>query len=72
LEIVIRELGPLLFQLAFGDVPVAFNFEFVHNNVFCVLFLFTANVTPKVFSGLVCWITVNRDPWTALWVLPFR
>jgi hypothetical protein len=35
LEIVIRELGPFLFQLAFGDVPVAFNFEFVHNNAFC-------------------------------------
>jgi hypothetical protein len=31
-EIVIRELRPFLFQLAFGDVPVAFNFEFVHNN----------------------------------------
>ena len=27
LEIVIRELGPLLLQLAFGDVPVAFDFE---------------------------------------------
>jgi hypothetical protein len=54
LEIVIRELGPFLFQLAFGDVPVAFNFEFVHNNSFCILFLFTANVTAKVFSELVC------------------
>jgi hypothetical protein len=53
-EIVIRELGPFLFQLAFGDVPVAFNFEFVHNNSFCILFLFTANVTAKVFSELVC------------------
>ena len=31
-EIVIRELRPFLFQLAFGDVPVAFNFEFVDNN----------------------------------------
>jgi hypothetical protein len=30
LEIVIGEGGPLLFQLAFGDVPVAFDFEFVH------------------------------------------
>jgi hypothetical protein len=30
LQVVIRELGPLLFQLALGDVPVAFNFEFVH------------------------------------------
>ena len=49
LEIAIRELGPLLFQLALGDVPVAFNFEFVHNNSFCFLFLFTANVTAKVF-----------------------
>jgi hypothetical protein len=39
LEIVIRELGPLLFQLALGDVPVALNFEFIHNNSFC-LFVF--------------------------------
>jgi hypothetical protein len=31
LEIVIRELGPLLLQLAFGDVPVAFDFEFSHS-----------------------------------------
>jgi hypothetical protein len=35
LEIVIRELGPLLLQLTFGDVPVAFDFEFVHNTLFC-------------------------------------
>ena len=32
LEIVVRELGPLLFQLALGDVPVAFAFECVHND----------------------------------------
>src|ERR1019366_1167511 len=39
LEIVIRELGPLLFQLALGDVPVAFDFECSHNDCgsFCVL-----------------------------------
>jgi len=30
LEIVIRELGPFLFQFAFGDVPVAFDFECGH------------------------------------------
>jgi hypothetical protein len=33
LEIVIRELGPFLFQLAFGDVPVAFDFECSHNSL---------------------------------------
>src|ERR1035438_541412 len=49
LEIVIRELGPLLFQLALGDVPVAFSFEFVHNNLFRILFLFAASVTAKEF-----------------------
>jgi hypothetical protein len=32
LEIIIRELRPFLFQLALGDVPVAFDFEFVHNS----------------------------------------
>jgi hypothetical protein len=32
LKIVIRELGPFLFQLALGDVPVAFDFECSHNS----------------------------------------
>src|ERR1022692_1725402 len=54
LEIVIRELGPLLFQLALGNVPVALNFEFIHNNSSCILFLFTASVTAKVFSWPSC------------------
>jgi hypothetical protein len=40
LEIVIRELGPLLFQLALGDVPVAFDFECGHNSLVCDLLLF--------------------------------
>ena len=31
LEIVIGERGPLLFELAFGDVPIAFDFEFCHD-----------------------------------------
>jgi hypothetical protein len=31
LEIAISEFGPLLLQLALGDVPVAFNFECRHN-----------------------------------------
>src|ERR1035437_4519680 len=57
LEIVIRELGPLLFQLALGNVPVALNFEFIHNNSSCILF--TASVTAKMFSELVCCITVS-------------
>ena len=36
LEVVVGELGPFFFQLAFGDVPVAFDFECVHNViVFC-------------------------------------
>jgi hypothetical protein len=38
LEIVIRELGPFLFQLALGDVPVAFAFESVHNNSLVFVF----------------------------------
>ena len=33
LEIVIREFGPFLFQLALGDVPVAFNFKCSHNSL---------------------------------------
>ena len=39
LEIVIRELGPLLFQLALGNVPVAFDFECVHSALFCFSFV---------------------------------
>jgi hypothetical protein len=54
LEIVIRKLGPLLFQLALGYVPVAFDFEFVHNTLLCFSFLFAANVTAKVFSQPAC------------------
>src|ERR1035437_690822 len=40
LEIVIRELGPLLFQLALGNVPVAFDFKFVHITLLCFVFRF--------------------------------
>ena len=36
LEVVVRELRPFLLQLAFGDVPVAFDFECVHNVFFVV------------------------------------
>jgi len=53
LEIVIRELGPLLLQLALGDVPVAFNFECVHSALFCFSFLFAADATTKVFPQFV-------------------
>jgi hypothetical protein len=56
LEIVIRKLGPLLFQLALGDVPIAFDFEFVHNTLFCFSFLFAANVTTKVFLQPSGWL----------------
>jgi hypothetical protein len=49
LEIVICELGPLLFQLALGDVPVAFDFKCVHSGSFCFSFPFAVNVTAKAF-----------------------
>src|SRR5664279_4976379 len=52
LEIVIRELGPFLFQLALGDVPVAFDFECSHNSCFCCLFSFAVNMTAKAFQML--------------------
>jgi hypothetical protein len=38
-EIVIREVGPLLFQLALGDVPIALDFECVHNALFFFSFV---------------------------------
>lgn len=31
-EIIVRELGPLLFEMAFENVPVALEFEFVHDS----------------------------------------
>ena len=31
LQIAVRELGPFLFQLALGDVPVAFDFKCGYN-----------------------------------------
>jgi hypothetical protein len=40
LEIVIRELGPFLFQLALGDVPVAFDFQCGHDDLALFYFLF--------------------------------
>jgi hypothetical protein len=39
-EIAIREFGPFLFQLALGDVPVAFDFECGHNNLFYLVVCF--------------------------------
>jgi len=33
LQIVVREFGPLLLQVAFNDVPVAFDFECCHGDV---------------------------------------
>jgi hypothetical protein len=50
LEVVIRELGPLLFQLALGNVPIAFDFEFVHNSSSCSSFPFCA--PSELHSGL--------------------
>jgi hypothetical protein len=55
-EIVIRELGPFLFQLAFGDVPVAFDFECVHSNSSCSSFPFAVNMTAKVFLQFGHWL----------------
>jgi len=51
LEIVIREPGPLLLQLPFGHVPVAFDLEIGHNLLFP--FWIAANVTTKVSSPAV-------------------
>ena len=52
LQIVIRELGPLLLELALGDVPVALDFECVHVAMFCFLRLWIAVVvTAKVNSS---------------------
>jgi hypothetical protein len=56
LEIIIRELGPPLFELALGDVPVAFDFQCVHSSSFGFLFLFTATVTAKLsWRSASCW-----------------
>jgi len=52
LEIVIRELGPFLFQLAFGDVPVAFDFKCCHNVTVCCLFLSAAHMAANLFPQL--------------------
>ena len=37
LEVVFSELGPLLFEFALGDVPVAFDFKFGHCIVFSMV-----------------------------------
>ena len=51
-EIIIRKLGPSLFQLALGDVPVAFDFECVH-----IIFLVAANVAENVLFAAAKSIT---------------
>jgi len=60
---IIRELGPLLFQIALGDVAVAFDFEFVRKSSFCFSLLFVANVTAMcscVFSPSVYRLRVRQ------------
>jgi len=32
LEVIVRQVRPFFLQFAFDDVPVAFNFEGIHNN----------------------------------------
>ncbi len=46
LEIVVGELAPLLFQFAHGDVPVALDFEYVHNWRLIRAACVTADVLP--------------------------
>ena len=45
LEIVVRELGPLLLQLTLGDVPVAFDFECSHSGYLFAAFRFDSPPT---------------------------
>ena len=45
-EIAIREFGPFFFQLALGDVPVAFDFECGHNSLVCDLLFFCFDSPP--------------------------
>jgi hypothetical protein len=37
LEIVIGKVGPFLFDFAFGNIPIAFNFEFIHILAFLLM-----------------------------------
>ena len=48
-EIIIREVGPFLFQLAFDNVPVAFDFECVHACFSCCSF--SSDMTGKYSGG---------------------
>jgi len=48
LKFVIRELGPLLFQLSFDDVAVTFDFEFVHKCFQFGFMLFCLKAFPNV------------------------
>jgi hypothetical protein len=45
LQIVIRELRPSLFQLALGDVPIAFDFECRHDSSWLLMFRFDSPPT---------------------------
>jgi hypothetical protein len=68
LEIVVREFGPLLFQLAFGDVPVAFDFECRHNDSFLFAVIRRQHDGKGVFkiSGLAAALCQFTDSWTVM------
>src|ERR1039458_8672287 len=55
LEIVIRKRGPLLFQLTFGDVPVAFDFQCIHSTSFGVVFPFAVSAKGTMWAGPSPW-----------------
>lgn len=63
LQIVIREPGPFLFQLAFGDASIAFDFEFGHCGSSC-LFSFTVRGTAELLLQRSCWLrgSIQHQP----------
>ncbi len=65
LEVVVCELRPLLFQFALGNVPVAFDFEFVH----CRLGLDLMRHRPpeEVLAGLMCRLKLQLRADLLLW-----
>ena len=47
LQVVISEFRPLLFDLAFEDVPIAFDFEFIHKCYLLCSFLLSGSAASR-------------------------
>jgi ABC-type uncharacterized transport system permease subunit len=61
LKIVVREFGPLLLQLAFGDVPVAFDFEYCYGGVGLMWVILRNEFSADSQASILCQLETEDD-----------